>query len=501
MYSKTTIPNEIALLQGMVQTLQLRVCQLEEVIHHLRGQQFGSSSEKLSDEQLALFAIEEPVLKKEEATPISSYERIKRGCRNKLPENFERVKVEHDLSEAEKQCPCGCGKMERIGEEISEQLDIKPAEFCIIENVRFKYACKKCEEGVHIAPQPLQIIPKSNATPNLLAYIAIGKIADALPLYRQSTMFERLGFKMSRSTMARWMVQIGEKTQPLINLLWDHILEQNYIGMDETSIQVLREENRKPQTKSYMWVIRAGPLKEITTIFHYDPSRSRKVLKQILDGYQGYLQADGLQTYTGMDDLLSITLVGCWAHARRYFRRVIKANGNKKSAGSVTLQGLDWIRKLYKIERDLRERKANSQECYKERQERSKAVLNEMKTWLDDVIVKVPPKSKTGEALRYLNNQWKYLIRYIDDGKLKIDNNLVENAIRPFVVGRKNWLFSETPEGAHSSANLYTLVETAKNNGVEPYKYLSTLFHALPYAASVDDYEKLLPWNLDCDSK
>ena len=496
MYSNTTIPNEIAPLQGMVQTLQLRVCQLEKVIRYLKGQRFGSSSEKLSDEQLALFAIEEPVLKKEEITPVTSYERIKRGCRNKLPESIERIRVEHDLSEEEKQCPCGCGEMGRIGEETNEQLDIEPATFRVIKHVRFKYACKKCEEGVHIAPQPLQIIPKSNATPNLLAYIAMGKIADALPLYRQSKIFERLGFKMSRSTMARWMVQIGEKTQPLINLLWDHILEQNYIGIDETSIQVLREENRKPQTKSYMWVIRAGPLEQIATIFHYDPSRSREVLKRILDGYQGYLQADGLKTYTGMDQLPEITLIGCWAHARRYFHRVIKANGNKKSAGSVAMQGINWIRKLYKIERELKERNASYQERYEERQERSKAVLDEMKTWLDDVIVKVPPKSKTGEALHYLNNQWKYLIRYIDDGRLEIDNNLVENAIRPFVVGRKNWLFSETPEGAHSSANLYTLVETAKNNGIEPYKYFSTLFHTLPYAASVDDYEKLLPWNL-----
>lgn len=494
-------PQEITELRSIIlgqseqiKTQSLRIQQLEEVVRYLRGERFSSSSEKLSEEQLRLFNLsaEESSPKEIKEEKIESYTR-KKGGRKPLPEHLERIRIEHDLTPEEKLCPCGCGEMTRIGEEVSEQLDMIPARFRILQNVRFKYACKKCEDGVHIASLPLQIIPKSNATPNLLAYIAVSKFQDALPLHRQTVIFKRCGLDVSRATLANWMIQLGKKVQPLINLAMDHILESSYIGMDETPIQVLREKDRNPQDQSYVWVIRGGPPGTTATLFYYDPSRSQKVLKQITEGFKGYLQSDGYSAYKGLDQNPDIRIVGCFAHARRYFYKVVKVNGKTKTEG-VAVTGVDFIRSLYKIEKEIKE--LSFEQRFEKRQNESKPILAQFKTWLDDVIVKVPPKTLTGEALHYLNAHWKYLIRYIEDGQLEIDNNRVENAIRPFVLGRKNWLFCDSPEGAHAAANLYTLIETAKNNTLEPYHYLSILFHRLPHAQTLDDYSSLLPWNL-----
>ncbi|EKD28780.1 MAG: hypothetical protein ACD_79C00206G0003 [uncultured bacterium] len=493
MLSYNTNSIDVSELQTTIKNLILRNTQLEEMLRLLRGERFGKSSEKLNEEQLRLFNL--PV---EEKTPdietstekIAGYDR-KKGGRKKLPPELERVRVTHDLKPEEKQCPCGCGEMEKIGEEVSEKLDIIPSEFRVIQDVRFKYACKKCSEGVYIAELPEQIIPKSNATPNLLAHIAISKFEDALPLNRQTKIFKRYGFELSRGTMATWMIHIGKKIQPIINLIQEHIIDSSYIGIDETKIQVLKEKDRKADNLSYMWVMRGGPPGKTATIFYYDPHRNQEVLKKLIEGFKGYLQCDGLQIYNVVESNQDIRLLGCFAHARRYFHKALKSAFNKDS---IAFKTLEFIRKLYKIESEIKEQTA--EERYKRRQAESNIILNELKTWLDDVIIKVPPQSLTGDALHYLNSRWKYLIRYIEDGNLLIDNNAVENAIRPFVIGRKNWLFCDTPEGAYANSNLYTLIETAKNNKLDPFNYLSLVFNKLPSAKTLQDYENLLPWNL-----
>ena len=278
MVSTEKIPNDISSLQGMVKTLLLRNQQLEEMMRQMRGEKFGASSEKISEEQLRLFNLEESdsILPENELKEeVESYTR-KKGGRKSLSKNLKIIRVEHDLSPEQKQCPCGCGEMEKIGEEISEQVHYVPAKYEVIENVRFKYACKKCAEGVYISSLPLQLLPKSNATPGFLAHIVVSKFQDGLPLYRQSKIIERSGFEISRATLSNWVVKSGEKMQPLVNLLLDHVLENGYIGMDETPVQVLNEENRKAQTQSYMWVIRGGPPGKEATLFYYDPTEVRK---------------------------------------------------------------------------------------------------------------------------------------------------------------------------------------------------------------------------------
>lgn len=225
-------------------------------------------------------------------------------------------------------------------------------------------------------------------------------------------------------------------------------------------------------------------------LYDYDPGRSAEVPKRLLEGFKGYLQTDGYDGYNAVVATNGLTHVGCMAHARRRFSDAVKAQGRNKRRGQAH-RGLSLIRKLYRIESQARE--LTAQERYARRQRHALPILNEMRTWLDDVLPQIVPSSATGKALSYLHNEWDHLTRYLDDGRLEIDNNGAENAIRPFVMGRKNWLFSTSVKGVKSSANLYSLIETAKANGLEPYDYLRTVFTELPKATSLNDIEVLLP--------
>ena len=287
--------------------------------------------------------------------------------------------------------------------------------------------------------------------------------------------------------------------QPLVNLLGEALEDGPVLQMDETSVQVLKERGRPATAQSYMWVQKGGPPGKPTIRYHYAPSRGHEVPKHLLAGFAGYLQTDGYSAYgtalTGREDIVA---VGCWAHARRKFDEAIKAHGPKKAkkAGRAR-QGLTYIQQLYAIEHQARDQELDAEARYQLRQAQARPLLDEMRAWLDDGLTAVPPKSATGKALTYLAGQWDRLVRYLDDGRIPIDNNGAENAIRPFVVGRKNWLFANSTAGATASANLYSLVETAKANGHDLYTYLRHIFKELPAASSAEAYEALLPWNLD----
>ena len=483
----------IALLKNKDNELlraQERIRVLEERERFLLKKPFGASSEKMSEDQLELFNEAEDICDKEEKTiTVSGHERKKPG-RKSLPKDLPRIRVIYDLPEDEKQCSCGCQK-ECIGEEVSEQLEIIPVVIQVIQHVRLKYACKPCENGVVTAPLPTQPIPKSIASPAFM-----NKFFDGLPLYRQEKMLARLGFEISRATLASWMISMGILVRPLINLLRDHLMSYDIIGMDETTIQVLKEEGRSPTSKSYMWVQRGGPPDKPVILFYYDSSHGQKVAEKLLSGYQGFVQADGYDAYKNVEDKEPcIILLGCMAHARRKFFDAFKAQ--KKQTGTRAHQGLSYIKRLYAIEKKIKN--LTPEERYQIRQEKAKPILDQMRIWLDMTLPTVPPKSLTGVALQYLHNQWQYLIRYIDDGRFSIDNNLTENAIRPFVIGRKNWLFSDTPKGAEASANLYSLVETIKAYDINPFQYFRHIFKELPRASSVEEIEALLPFNIDKD--
>jgi len=491
--------DDIEALKARVRELESENASLREQLYLQIAKRFAPSSEKHSPEQLGLFDEAEAEATEEQVEPVAE-ETIevagharKRAGRKPLPEALPRVEVVHDLPESEKVCPHDGTVLKQVGEEVSEQLDIIPAKIQVIRHVRLKYACPCCEGHIERAPLPPQPIPKSNASPGLLAFIVTSKFVDALPLARQEKMFERIGVELPRATQASWVMHCGELVLPLINLIRDILLGYDLLQMDETTVQVLKELGRSSTAQSYMWVQRGGPPGQTVILYDYEPSRAGAVPLRLLEGFAGYLQVDGYAGYDAVGARQGVTLVGCWAHARRKFDEAIKAQGPKPKPGKAT-RGLNLIQRLYGIEQQA---KGLSPEARWElRQANARPILDDIRRWLDDSLGQVPPKSATGKALAYLHNQWPKRVRYLDDGRIDIDNNAAERAIRPFVIGRRNWLFADTPRGAIVSSRLYSFIETAKANGIEPYAYLRLLFKELPAAQSLADFEALLPWNV-----
>jgi transposase len=487
------------------QRYKFQVLTLTEQLNLALARRYAASSEKLSPDQISLFneaeldgeadpdSVVDVSIDDDEIT-VAAHKRKKRG-RKPLPDHLPRVDVVHELAEDERRCDHDGRLLSEIGEVISEQLDIIPAKIQVTRHIRKKYACD-CGHCIKTAPLPAQPIPKSMASPGLLAHITVSKYADALPLYRQETILQRIGVDIPRATLANWMIKVGYLVQPLINLMHEQLLSHDIIQMDETTVQVLKESGKKAQSKSYLWLQRGGPQEQPVVLYHYDPGRGAEVAKRLLEGFKGYLQTDGYDGYNAAVAKNNLIHVGCMAHARRKFNDAVKAQGKNRKRGKAH-RGLTLIRKLYRVEKQAR--KLKPEKRYAQRQLHAKPILDEMKIWLENVLPQVPPSSVTGKALNYLYNEWDKLIRYLEDGRLEIDNNAAENAIRPFVVGRKNWLFSDSVKGVTASANLYSLIETAKANGLEPYAYLRYLFTELPKAQTVDAIEALLPGKLDAD--
>jgi transposase len=486
-----------------------RIETLEELVRLLRHQRFGRKSEKAPVDQLGLFNEAEAGAHEAEAEEdeidVPAHKRRK-GGRRPLSDLLPRVEVRHDLSDADKVCPHDPShRLQEIGEEVSEQLDILPAVVQVIRHVRPKYACPTCKEGVRIAPLPPQPIPKSVASPSLLAYVVTSKYVDGLPLYRQEKMLSRLGLDLPRSTLASWVVKLGERVEPLLERMREEIRRYDFVQSDETPFQVLKEPGKRAESTSYLWALRGGARGHPLLVYTYDPSRSAEVPKQLLKGFQGYLQTDGYEGYTALGQEPGVVHVGCWAHTRRKFDEALRGQGKSRKKGtkrtpkeSKARRGFAQIQKLYGLERDLVELTPEARTAA--RQERMAPLLEKLRTWLDASLGSVPPQSLTGKAMGYLDRQWPKLVRVLDDGCIPLDTNLVENAIRPFVVGRKAWLFADTVGGARASANLYSLIETAKANGIEPWAYLRHLFEKLPAATESSEIGALLPHRVDRDA-
>jgi transposase len=512
------LPDDVEALKAIIAeqrvalatTLSARDVEIERLrgqVRLLLAQRFGSKSERVEEEsaQLGLFDEAESEAQgdadEESAavTTVAGHTR-NRGHRRPLPAELPREEVVHDLADADKTCPHDGTPLELMGEETSEQLDIVPAKICVLHHRRLKYACPCCRQHVVTAPMSAQPLPKSQASAGLLATIAVAKYADAVPLYRQSVQFERIGFDAPRQTLARWMVGCGQLVQPLINLLRDRLHDSGYIRMDETTVQVLKEPGKTAQSTSYLWVQQSGERDRPVVLYDYAPSRAGEVPVALLGAFNGYLQTDGYAGYKAVVVANGITPLYCFAHARRYFIEALKAQGlnpNKlppkpPDKARRPLKALGFIRHLYAIEHRVREHLPAERRAA--RQAESLSVLHDLHDWLVETVPKIVPSTPLGRALGYLERHWAGLVRYCEDGRLEIDNNRCENAIRPFVMGRKNWLFSDTVHGARASANLYSLIETAKANGLEPYAYLHRVFSLLPAATTVADIEALLPW-------
>jgi transposase len=511
------LPNDVEELKRTVssqqQTLesqQKHISILEEEIRFLKDKLFGRKADRWSAEELRqgrLFneaeqgAGQQPTETEQQVSsiPVASHTRQPRG-RRALPANLPREEVVHDIPEEQKVCACGAS-LSRIGEETSEKLKIIPPKLIVVRHIRPKYACRSCQgvetEGgaVKIAEPPAQLIPKGIATPELLAYLLTSKFVDALPFYRQEKMLARIGVDLSRATMCNWAIQVAQRLQPLLELLRDQIRAGPYVQIDETTLQVLDEPGREAESKSYMWVYRGGESEKPSLIYQYFPSRSGDVPFEFLDGYEGYVQTDGYAGYDKLGREPGILMLGCWAHVRRKFVDVTKVSAGGSNAHDM----LELIRRLYEVEHAAKQGEFAPRQIAELRMQKALPILTKIEGQLQSLKDQTPPQGLLGKATGYALGQWERLTRYVENGILRPDNNLAENAIRPFVVGRKNWLFAATPAGAYASAALFSVVETAKANGHEPYWYLRFLLSRLATASTTEDYRALLPQNVRPD--
>lgn len=505
-------------LAGENRLLRVQRDLLQEKLNKMMRKVFGASSEVLGTHQKDMFFNEAEALaaatKADPAqqdadddsddTEVAGHKRAKRG-RKPLDPALPRHVVRHELSGADRICTHDGATLVEIGVEASEQLDIIPQQVRVIRHERVKYACPCCDKGLRLAGKPAQIIPKGLFSESALAWIATSKFDDGLPLYRQAALLGRFGgTDLSHNTMAASIVRVGAATQPVINLMRDHLLDSLLVFGDETTVQVLKEPGRAAQAKSYMWVQMtqgSGPQGTGPPIrlFGYSPSRSTDAAVKMYAGLRegAVLMTDGYEVYDKIEKASGLVHLGCWAHARRYMVDASQAlPKNARGPQQPAVQFVDLIAKLYAVESRSRDLEMDAQQRLHERQMHSVPVIEAIEALLLAHLHAVVPGSALGKALHYFSSQWPKLVRYVKDGRYPIDNNPCENSIRPFVVGRKSWLFSDTVAGANASANLYSLVQTCKANGIDPYRYLSALFIALPNATTVDEYEALLPWRI-----
>lgn len=473
---------------------QKRLALLEEQIRLLRAKRFGPSSEPSRD-QLPLFDEDESPLPESVSVPEpeDSTQKPRRRGRQGLSSDLPRQRIYLRLSEQEK-----AGARETFFVKVKEELDIIPAQVQVLEYYQEKAVfIESGERRLVEAERPRHPLGKAVVSIVFLASLIVAKYCDGLPLYRLEGIFTRYGGSVSRTTLARWLIQLSLQLQPLINLMRDEQLASDYIQGDETRMKVLKEPGMKATSHKWMWIMRGGPPGRAIVLFDYDRSRGKAVAERLLEDFSGrYFQSDGYSGYDGVCQTKGIIHLGCWDHARRKFDEAIKAQPPSTTAlgSSKAHQALAMINRLYHIERQIND--LSDEQKYVQRQLRSVPQLALLHIWLQTQAPKLAKGGLTRAAVDYTLNQWPKLIRYCDDGSLRISNVLAENSIRPFAVGRKAWLFADTPAGARASALYFSLIETAKANDLEPYDYLCRVLRQMPYAQTVEDWEALLPWNM-----
>ena len=406
-----------------------------------------------------------------------------------VPEGTPTEVVEHRLPENELTCSACGSQMVEIGKEVRRTLQMKPAEFWVREDVYYTYACKNCEQEtgeaniVKAAKEPA-LLPGSFASAEAVAYLTAQKFVMYSPLYRLQQEFERQGLKLSRQTMANWLLNISEKwLRPVYDVLREQLCRESVLHADETTLQVLKEPGRSSTSKSYMWLYRtSGCTKQAIVLYEYQSTRKAEHAEHFLQGFSGWLHADGYQGYHKLPE--NIRVVGCWAHARRKFDEALQTLPKEMQKDAPAAIGECYCSRLFKLEQAFAE--LAPEERYEKRLEQEKPVLDALLSWANETQAKTAPKSALGRAIHYLLEQWPYLTRYLEDGRLELSNNRAERSMKPFVMGRKNWLFANTPGGAQASAVIYSLIETAKENKLDPYKYLLWVLQSAPGLSETD---------------
>lgn len=497
-------------LLSIIEEKDRRIAELEQQVQWFieqvrlsKHKQFGVSSEQTNTEQINLFneaeATSEVAESEPQFTEVKTYYRKKRTrlTTDKLPEDLPVEIIEHKLTEKECVCPeCG-GELHTMGRETREELKIIPAKAVIVRHVRHIYACRKCEGSSEHTPvvkadMPEPVIKGGFASPETIAHIATQKFMMASPLYRQEQEWKQNGILLSRQTMSNWLIKASEEwLEPIYEEMKRRLCEHEVLHADETVVQVLEESGKPAQSKSYMWLFRAsGEAKHQIVLYDYQPDRKYKHPEEFLRGFSGYLHTDGYEGYRRLPE--NITVVGCWAHVRRKFVDALKILPEEKQPSSNAAKGVAYCDKLFWLERQFG--LLTHENRQKEREKLSRPHIDEFYNWLGSL--NVLPKSLLGRAVYYAQSQRKYLERYMLDGRLEISNNRAERSIKPFVIGRKNWIFCNTPGGARASAVYYSIIETAKENGLNPFEYLTWIFTQAPNIGKrgyVSSFADLLP--------
>lgn len=479
--------------------LSARVHTLEEELKLALFRRFGKSSERYQGQGELPFACEyEPGESAEQPaqTETISYTRGKPG-RKKLSPSLPREHYYHDLATSERTCACG-HELTRIGEDVSERLNVIPAKLWVEVHHHAKYACPHCQgvnesesPAVTRASGPPALLPGSIVTPGLAAFIWTNKFCDHLPFYRQETSFERIGALVSRQDMSNWTIALAEELGPLIELIENDIRAGPVIQMDETPVKVLKLDATGTDGHGYMWLALGGVDGRRSVRYRFAPGRGSIHASSFLGNYEGFVQSDGYKAYDAVAGGAHWTHIGCWAHARRAF-----FEADKVAHSSLLTDALGRIKKLYALEDKARGEKPEGEDFVAYRRALIEPFLSEFRLWAQKAQAEVLPSGKTGAAFAYLLGQWDKLERFLDHERLTPDNNHAENAIRPFVVGRKNWLFSGTDTGAEASCRVFSLIETAKRNGNDPYAYLLAVLSQLPKTRISGAWDHLLPWNI-----
>jgi len=475
---------------------------------------YGPKSERFDPTQLLLFGQQVDTMPLDEASiaEAAGEALVTRSPRNhhkhgrgKLPDHLPRVRIEHDLPESEKNCPC-CGNLrQKIGEEVSEQLEYVPASLKVLQHVRFKYACKQCEleaseAGPQIvtAPKPVQPIEKGLAAPGLLAYVITSKLGDHLPLYRLEHIFARQGVEVARSTMCAWLAAAAELVTPLVRLMNERVRGSKVIHTDETRVPIQSPGEGKCRSGRIWTYIgdRANPY----VVYDYTPDRTRAGPSKWLDKFRGYLQADAYGGYDGIY-ATGVTEVACWAHTRRHFFDAKETDGRRAA------EMLALVRELYAVEDLAKLRMAEFEDGATSgapgadhadairrdlRQQQALPILARIRTWLDAEMQLVLPRSPMAAAIGYTLNQWEALRRYTEQGYLNIDNNAAERALKRVAIGRKNWLFAGNDHFGGVAATLYSLIASAERHGLDPQRYLTAVLANIA-ATPVSQVGRLLP--------
>lgn len=509
---------EIEALKSRLKEQEEKIASLEKLniwyIEQLKLRQhkkFGTSSEKADEHQIAIAdvfsdlfneaeALRQPLSSEPEESTIIPQHKRKKAKRGSKFESLPVETIEYKLSDEEKICDICGGPLTEMKKEVRKELKIIPAQVKLIEHVTYVYSCRKCDkEGtagfIKSAESPKALIPKSMVSPSLMSYILNQKYTNAIPLYRQEQEFKRYGLELTRQDLSNWTIKGAALLKPLFEVLKQALLSNDILHADETTLEVLNEPGRPATAKSYIWLYRTSKCAEHPVIIYdYQVGRSGEYVKAFLKEWKGtYLHCDG---YSGYKKLEGITLCGCLVHAKRKFHEAWQAGQNNEAAK----QGEAYIQKLFAIESKADQLNYTDEERLLLRNTESKAVLEEFYTWLEQISLKTLPQSLLGKAITYAQNQKEYLSSFLKDGRIQLSNNLAEQSIKMFVIGRKNWLFSNTANGASSSAIIYSIIQSAIASNLKPMYYLEYVFEQIQSNKNLQ-ISDLLPWSENIPEK